>query len=412
MSPTKRSPPGVRRVSATEARRVLLRLQGLASEPKGSSSRAVQSLVERLGYVQIDSINVVERAHHLILGARLAGYRHEHLRRPLETTRALFEHWTHDACAIPTRWFPHWRHRFAQATARAERSAWWSGRFRGDPQIVMRRVLERVRAEGPLRARDFEPPEDHVSQGWWEWHPEKAALEHLWRSGRLAIARRERFEKVYDLTERVLAEADAVKSSSEAEHCDWACRAAIERIGIGTAREIADFFRAIPLGAARNWCAAAVARGELVEVEVEEAVEKEVEKGAGTRTRSFALPDWQRHAEAPARSGVTLLCPFDPLVRERKRLERLFAFDYRFEAFVPEAKRRYGYYVFPMLAGDRMVGRADLKFDRERGVLLVRGAWWEPGVRVTRRLASERANAFDELAARIGAVRVESPASA
>jgi uncharacterized protein len=360
----------------------------------------VQSLVERLGYVQIDSINVVERAHHLILGTRLVGYRHEHLRRPLERTRSLFEHWTHDACAIPTRWFPHWHHRFARATARAERNAWWTSRFRGDPKVVMRRVLDRVRAEGPLRARDFEPPEDHVSQGWWEWHPEKAALEHLWRSGLLTIAGRERFEKIYDLTERVLPEAHATGAPSEEEHRAWACRAALERIGIGTAREIADFFRAIPVAEARAWCAAAVSRGELIEVEVES-------ENGGPVTRAFALPAWSRYTEPPTRTGLTLLCPFDPLIRERKRLERLFGFDYRFEAFVPEAKRKYGYYVFPMLHADRMIGRTDLKFDRDRSVLVARGEWWEDGVRRTRRLSTELDDALAELAARIGAERVE-----
>ncbi len=383
-------------VSSADARRVLLHLQGLTAPPKRSSPKAVQSLVERLGYVQIDSINVLERAHHLILGTRLDGYRHSHLAKPLEGTRGLFEHWTHDACAIPTKWFGHWRHRFARYGDRVRRNAWWQSRFRGDPDATIRKTLERIRRDGPLKARDFEPPSDHESKGWWEWHPEKAALEHLWRSGHLVITRREGFEKVYDLTERALPEAHAAHATSHEEHVAWACREAMARIGIATAREVAHFFHAISIEEARSWCAGAVTRDELLEVAVEDA-------RGGKPVKCFALPDWRKLRREPADDRITLLCPFDPVIRERARVSRLFGFDFRFEAFVPEPKRQYGYYVLPVLEGDRLIGRIDPKFDRAQGMLRVRGPWWEPGCAPDKAQRKRLAEALSRLASQIGA---------
>lgn len=360
----------------------------------------MQTLVESLGYVQVDSINVVERAHHLILGARLAGYRHEHLHRPLERTRGLFEHWTHDACAIPTKWFAHWKHRFERYAGRVTRNAWWQGRFRGNAEETIAATLERIRRDGPLRARDFEPPQDHVSQGWWEWHPEKAALEHLWRSGRLAVTKRERFEKVYDLIERALPDAHGVESSSHEEHVAWACREAMARIGIGTAKEVAHFFHAISIEEAKQWCAEAVTRRELIDVLV-------APESGGRPVRAFALPNWRKLARASSDQSIRLLCPFDPVIRERARTERYFDFHYRFEAFTPAAKRVYGYYVFPMLLGDAIVGRVDLKFDRERATLIARGPWWEKGAKHSAERTRRLDDALGELAARIGANRHE-----
>lgn len=360
----------------------------------------MQTLVERLGYVQIDSINVLERAHHLILGTRLDGYQHSHIARPIERTRGLFEHWTHDACAIPTKWFGHWKHRFGRYADRVTRNAWWQSRFRGDPAATIARTLERIRRDGPLKARDFEPPTDHASQGWWEWHPEKAALEHLWRSGHLAITKRERFEKVYDLTERALPEAHATPASSHEEHVAWACREAIARVGIATAREIAHFFHAISIEEARTWCADAVSRGELLDVTVEDA-------SGGKPTRCVALPEWKKLRREPADDRITLLCPFDPVIRERARVARLFGFDFRFEAFVPAAKRRYGYYVLPVLEGDRLIGRIDPKFDRAAGTLVVRGPWWEDGVKLDAGRRRRLSEALDRLAGQIGADRFE-----
>ena len=389
-------------ISNAQARRVLLNLQGLGELPQRSSARAVQTVVQRLGYVQIDSINVLERAHHLILGARLAQYRHEHFTHALEKSRGLFEHWTHDASAIPTKWFAHWKHRFARYNQRVERSAWWREQFRGDAAPILRRTLARVRREGALRTRDFTAPTGHKSGGWWQWHPEKAALEHLWRSGRLAIARRERFEKVYDLVERVLPQAIEQPKSSEGAHVEWACREAIDRLGIASAREIANFFSAITHAQANAWCARALVKGELVQVIVAPSTKRGV-IAASKQVECFALPNWREFAYKTQGNRMILLCPFDPVVRDRARLLRLFDFDYRFEAFTPAAKRKHGYYVLPLLQGDQMVGRADLQFHRQRGALVVRGLWWMNSVGNTAKRKHQLADALDGLAQQIGA---------
>jgi uncharacterized protein YcaQ len=357
-------------IDAASARRVLLRSQELADPPRRSGPAAVAAMVDRLGYLQIDSINVVDRAHHLTLATRLEGFRPAHIAHAIEKSRRLFEHWTHDACAVPARWLPHWMHRFERQRTKKNHHAWWRERFAGDPEPVLRRVLARVEREGPLRARDFERPSGS-SSGWWSWHPEKAALEHLWRCGRLAIARRERFEKVYDLFERVHPEAKNVQPSSDDEHLAWACGDALDRLGIATPREIAAFFNAVPLAAATAWCRNAVRTGRAIDVRVERV-------DGRPPIAAIALRTWSERAEPIDDEAMRVLCPFDPVIRDRARVERLFGFTYRFEAFTPEAKRIHGYYVLPLLVGDALVGRIDPKFDRDAGVLRVRGPWWEP----------------------------------
>ena len=224
----------------------------------------------------------------------------------------------------------------------------------------------------------------------------------MWRSGRLAIARRERFEKVYDLVERVLPQAIEQPKSSEGAHVEWACREAIDRLGIASAREIANFFSAITHAQANAWCARALVKGELVQVIVAPSTKRGV-VAASKKVECFALPNWREFANKTHGNRRVLLCPFDPVVRDRARLLRLFHFDYRFEAFTPTAKRKHGYYVLPLLQGDEMVGRADLQFDRQRGALVVRGLWWMNSLGNTAKRKRQLANALDGLAQQIGA---------
>ena len=383
-------PPG-------ESRRILLAAQGLSKPPAIRSGPAsVQGLIERLGFVQVDSINVLERAHHLILHTRLESYRPETLSKLLEKERSLFEHWTHDASVIPTRWFEHWKPRFARYADRIDRNEWWHERLGGDPAPLLARIHARVRDGGPLRGRDLEDERsEDGGGGWWNWHPGKAALEHLWRTGRLSIAGRNRFEKIYDLTERVHPEPHARRRPASRVHIEWASRTALERLGVATANEVAAFWNSISTADARAWCDSAVARGELESVRLEDL---------DGRTRAAYATDASRGLAkiVPWDETIRTLCPFDPVIRDRKRIKRRFDFDYRFEAFVPEARRRFGYYTLPLLRGDRFLGRIDPKFDRGADVLLVRGPWWEPGcdTRTHRRMLD---TALNRLAGRIGA---------
>jgi uncharacterized protein YcaQ len=394
------------RVSAAQARRLLLAAQGLCDGPQRATTESVYQLVLRLGYVQIDSINVVERAHHLILAARLRGYRPSLLDRLLERQRRLFEHWTHDAAAIPTLWFPYWHYRFERYRHRALRHAWWRERMGSEPEAVIGRVRAMLQRGGPLLARDLAKDGDGTPAGpWWGWSPQKAALEFLWLTGEASIAGRRGFHKLYDLTERVLPAAAAAPQPGPREHLEWACRTAMERLGVATPEEIAAFWEAVPAAAARSWCEAAAARGELAAVALESADES-------PPRAAFALPGWEARsrAGAAAPSRMRLLCPFDPLVRDRRRARRLFGFDFRFEAFVPAARRRHGYYVMPVLEGERLVGRIDPKLHREAGRLEVRSVAWEPGVRPTRRRLAALDTAVGRLAALTGASRWELPA--
>jgi uncharacterized protein YcaQ len=397
---TPSSPSAIPTVPAAAARRLLLGAQGLLDDPRRKvTPDALYDVIERMGFVQIDSINVVERAHHLTLASRFQSYRPQVLERLLERDRRLFEHWTHDASAIPIRWYPYWKHRFERYRRRVLEHPWWMERIGPDPERSIAHVRERIAAEGPLMTRDFEDERPAGAEtAWWGWKPQKAALEYLWRTGELAIAGRVNFHKVYDLAERVLPAAHAAPAPSDAEHLDWACRTALERLGIATPDELAGFWRAVTLQEARAWCAAAAAAGEIVPVLVESA------DGSRART-SWALPDWRERAAAlpAAPPRVRLLSPFDPILRDRKRALRLFDFDFRFEAFVPNELRQHGYYVLPILEGERLIGRLDPKLHRDRGLLEVKKLWWEPGVRDSQGRRNSLASALDRLTRLVGA---------
>lgn len=395
-------------LKAATARRLLLSAQGLLDDPRRRASPGeLYDLVLRMGFVQIDSINVVERAHHLTLAARLQGYKPAHLARLLEKDRRLFEHWTHDASAIPAVWYPYWKPRFERYRARVLAHPWWRERVGPDPDKVVAHVLDRIRTEGPLLTRDFEDERPAgTDKTWWGWKPQKAALEYLWRTGVLAVARRESFHKVYDLAERIHPEGHGAPRPADEEHVDWACRSALERLGVATPAEIAGFWDAVSLEEARAWCARAAASGEIVPVAVEPL--------DGERAvASCALPDWESRAAAlpPAPPRIRLLSPFDPILRDRKRTLRLFGFDYRFEAFVPDGQRRYGYYVLPILEGERLVGRLDPKLHRGQGLLEVKGLWWEPGVKETKGRRAALEAALERLAGFVGAERFTVPAA-
>jgi uncharacterized protein YcaQ len=387
-------------VPAESARRLLLAGQQLRTDPTRRATPAgVRKTIERMGFVQVDTINVVDRAHHHILRSRFDDYQPRMLTKLLERDRALFEHWTHDASIIPATWFREWRVRCARYRRHGHSpNGWWRERMGGEPERVIPAVLERVRREGPMMSRDFEDDRPAGANAWWGWRPAKCALEFLWRSGELSVAARVNFHKVYDLTERVYPDLHAVDVPSEDEHLDWACRAALDRLGVATGAELAAFLDAVPLKAATAWGHAAVERGDALPVMVESV------DGSAPR-RAFAHPQWRRRAargsDAPDR--IRILSPFDPVIRDRRRAKRLFDFDYRFEAFVPAAKRKHGYYVMPLLERDRLVGRLDAKLHRDRGVLEVKGLWWEPGIKLTRTRRAALHAALDRFAAGLGA---------
>ena len=220
------------------ARRLFLHRHALAEPPTGAASgAALAALIDRIGFVQVDSINTLARAHHMILFARRQSYRPEALPPLLERQRAMWEHFTHDASILPIATFPHWRHRFRRhAEQRRDQWANWLG---SDAHMgKLDEILDRIAATGPVSVSDVGEDEARSKGGWWEWHPSKAALEWLWHTGRLSVTRRDGFRKVYDLTERVIPPEHLSRDTTEAETHDWACRTALDRIGFGTSGEI------------------------------------------------------------------------------------------------------------------------------------------------------------------------------
>jgi uncharacterized protein len=242
------------RITAGQARRLVLGLQGLADPPRRKlDADDLLALIERLGFVQVDSVNVVARAHHMILFARNQTYRPALLQRLLEREARLFENWTHDAAIIPTRFYPYWRVRFERDRARlAQRYRQWFG---GQHEERVEAMLAHVRQNGAVMARDV-GERARPRGGFWDWHPDKAALELLWRTGHLTIARRQNFQKVYDLAERVIPAAARAGTPSHEAFVDWACGSALQRLGFATPAQLAGFWGLVTLAEARQWCAA------------------------------------------------------------------------------------------------------------------------------------------------------------
>ena len=375
------------------SREVCRRLFLAAQFPLVKTARLddLERLIHQLGFVQLDSINIVARAHHLTLRSRMEKYRPEMLTKLIDERR-LFEEWTHDASLIPQPFLPHWKRRCQRY--REKRQAWTVTRLGDDPERMLREVLARVKEYGPLTSSDF--PEGEKSGSWWGWKPQKVALEYLWRSGELAIHSRRGFQKVYDLAARVHPGHELLEPSSEEEFEDWAVRSALQRLGAATIKELAEFWGTLSREEAARATERAVRDGVALPVELEGTV-------AGV-----ALPDWEERIGAVSfRSRkMHLLNPFDPLVRDRRRLLRLFDFHYRFEAYVPEPKREHGYFVLPILQGERFVARVDTKLHRDRGELEIRGLWQEEGRTASKTWKAELDRCLTDFAAWLGAERI------
>ncbi len=363
------------------ARHLFLSRHLLSDRPSGAGKGAdLKATVQHLGFVQLDSVNTFARAHDLVLWSRKQQYRPKALGHLLHRDRQLFEHWTHDAAIMPIESFAHWRLRFARDAARL--SSRWKEWRRDDFHAKIDDVLRHISDYGACTSGEVGQGESRGSGGWWDWHPSKTALEYLWRSGQVSVLRRDGFTKVYDLTERVIPPEHLNRRHDPQDTIDWCCNGAMDRLGFATSGELAAFWDHVTPAEAKGWCVAALGAGGIIEVDVEGA--------DGKLRRAFARPDVMDVAVQPPAPRVRVLSPFDPALRDRQRAERLFGFHYRIEIFVPAPKRKYGYYVFPVIEGDRIIGRIDMK--RVDGRLEVRAFWPEDGVRMGRgRCAALRA---------------------
>ncbi len=367
-----------------QIRRTVVAAQEFAGRFRRADEDDVDAAVRRLSAVQLDSISAVDRAHRLTLAARIGAFDPEDVTKLLREGR-IFEYWAHEASLLPIELWPHFR------TTMSGRGHWsWHDRaFREHPELF-EPVLERIRAEGPLGSREFE---GNGGGGMWNWKPAKMVLEALWDQGQLVIAGRRNFQRLYDLAERVIPKQilDSPTPSEDETLRTLALRAVRAR-GALTEAAIREHWR-LKGGKARlhHHLVALVGDGLLQEVPVADG-------GA-----PFYLPADAELGGDPA--PPVLVCPFDNLVWDRPLLERLFGFRHVIEVYKREHERAYGYYVLPLLAGDRFAGRADLKADRAEGVLLVKRFHPEPGARGNPMDKLERA--AHRLARTIGLERAE-----
>jgi uncharacterized protein YcaQ len=358
----------VQQISPALARRVALAAQGFGRAPGAPvGTRQLNLLMQRLRVLQIDSVNVFERSHYLPVFARLGPYDRALLDRlTFRRGSPYIEYWAHEAAFLPVEDWPLFRWRMAEARKRHHSvpDAWANANVE---------LLDWLRAEladkGPLPARMIEHDANVRKGNWWGWSDVKLGLEYLFGWGEVVSGGRMRFERVYALAEHVLP--DAVRESDVPR--EDAVRELVRRsavaLGIGTQSDIADYFR---LGSADTLAAIGdlVDSGDLVPVQV-----------PGWERNGKPQPVWlARDARLPRRiEHVALLSPFDPVVWRRERALRMFGFHYRIEIYTPEPQRKFGYYVLPVLVDDRLVGRIDLKSDRQAGVLRVQAAWTEDG---------------------------------
>ncbi len=344
------------------ARRLWLGSTGLADAPVGVDD--LMQVIRDLGFVQLDTIRNVARAHDHILWSRDQSYREGGLEALLAQAQ-VFEHFTHDASALPIDTYPMWQRQFRRKRERMEASSYYrTGMSKADVAAIKARIRE----EGPLSTHAFDT-KVAGEKGMWKRPPHKIELDRMWYAGELATSHRTGFKKYYDLAERVIPDVHREVAHSDADQVDWLCRAALARLGFGTLGDIQRFWAAVSASEVRAW--ASGAQLQAVRVQGRD----------GAWRDGFALPDIATRLNGleGATSRLRIVNPFDPAVRDRDRLAMLFGFDYRIEIFVPAAKRKWGYYVYPLLEGDRFVGRIDMKAERAKGLLVVKQVWLEDG---------------------------------
>jgi uncharacterized protein YcaQ len=377
------------RLAADAARLLMVAAQSLAFRPRRRADKAaVLEAIRAMGALQIDTIHVVARSPYLVLWSRLGTFDPVWLEQLLAEGK-VFEYWSHEACFLPIEDYPLYRHRMLNPGAGM---GWkYSEQWVEENAAVLDRVLEQVRARGPARSADFER-QDGKGGGWWGWKPEKRALEMMFTRGDLMVARRERFQRVYDLRERVLPEWDDTQLLPVAETNRVLVEKAARALGIATARWLADYFR-MPRHDVNESVKSLHKAGTLVEAVV-----------SGWREPAYVHIDHLELAEQVIEGGIrptrtTLLSPFDPLVWDRVRARTVFNFDYSLECYTPAAKRRYGYFVLPVLRRGRIVARLDAKAHRILEQFEVKAFFLEEGVRPGAALLEDIGRAICEIAA-------------
>ncbi|WP_162652159.1 crosslink repair DNA glycosylase YcaQ family protein [Lentilitoribacter sp. Alg239-R112] len=341
---------------------------GLSKPPTGQLD--LMQIIHALGFVQLDTIQVISRAHHHILWSRNQNYREPMLDKLLRN-REIFEHFTHDASVLPMEFLPMWQRQFRRHKEKIDRSGWYKNML---DEAGRQAIIERITDEGALSTHAFDTKVQGKKE-MWARPPHKLALDYMWYSGELATCHRVNFTKFYDLGTRVFPKRLLSENLSDEEQIDRLCDAALQRLGCASVGEIQKFWDAVDQKEVREWLARR--EDQVSPVEIIGA------DGAGNQAYAFYDIEEQLNSLQRPTSRLRILNPFDPMIRDRNRIERLFGFEYRIEMFVPAKKRKWGYYVYPILEGDKFVGRIEIKADRQKSDLNVLQFWPEPKVKWT-----------------------------
>ncbi len=364
-------------LSKTEAAKIILNTQlfdGKIKFAKGKNGFA--EIINKLGYVQIDTISVINRAHHHILWSRKNDYKEKHLHDLQAKDKLIFEYWTHAMSFIPMQ-------DYRYALPRMEnfnkpKSKWLKYRHNQSKKFFVP-VLERIKNEGPLSSSDFENDTGRKGGTWWEWKPAKTALEYLFWKGDLMISERKKFQKYYDLSERVLPENVDTRFPSKKELSYYFVRRALSSLGIATEKEILKFMQPGKTSVSDLQIADKKSITKAIDElhESGEVIPLTIE--ADHKLKNFALSQSINTAKNKKKfsSNIHLLSPFDNLIIQRERTKRLFDFDYSIECYVPAPKRKFGYFVVPILWGDKFVGRFDPKAERSTNTLFINNIVFE-----------------------------------
>ena len=388
-------------VSVDAVRRLQLEKQGIGKPPQRVTKRKVEETIEHLGCVQIDTINVVERAHYFTLWTRLGQYRKDDLYTLAYEDRRVFEGWGHAMCYMP---MDHWKYLIAankeRARSRVIHAGWFS---RVDPDMVDS-TLERVKKEGPLGSSDFEGKKP--SSGWWGWKPSKRALEALFSSGDLMVTRRDGFQRIYDLTERVLPSwVDATEPIEEDRNRFFVTRT-LGSLGATKPVDVKSYYH--------TWCVKLGLTTKEIQVLLDGLVEEEVASKLsieGLKTHYYCLAeDTPRLGELErdwGYTGVRFANYFDSLLWNADRLDTLFGFERALEVYLKPEQRKYGYFTTPILYGDGLVGRLDPKLERKEKKLILRGLWYEKGFKPDETYQNEFEKTLEDFARFNGAEKIE-----
>lgn len=374
---------------ADKLRRIALNQQGLLKiDTFGRGKQATLRAIEHIGYVQIDTISVVERAHHHVLWSRVSNYQPKHLSQ-LMAERQLFEYWFHAAAWLPMRDYRFSLPRMKQANG--DRN--W---LESCDKKLTRHILHRIQQEGPLLARDFEDTRKGKKE-WWDWKPAKRALEQLFMQGELMVSRRDNFQKVYDLPERVLPDWVDTTEPTLDEFADYLIDTTIRAHGFATTRSML-YLR----------------KGKLLRNAIDQQIQVKVENGSLLKfdlnhaNATYVLPELLKKPAPRITKTVRILSPFDNAVIQRQRGQEIFQFNYQIECYVPQPKRQFGYFCLPLLYGDRFVARADCKAHRKQGVFEVKSLHYEPGFLPSNEFKQMLSSAVDSFAKFNGCSEIDS----